>query len=227
MASLKKTILGRLNGGIGDIVFKTINGKNYVASKPGDIKVSNSPRSIEIRSKFKISIRFALAVNGMNLLKEIWNTAKPAGISSANFIVRTNYPQITQSGINNSASLVPGFGFSVDNPVLSINSDRLRVDINALGDNTGIVLASEPNLRMMSVVLLTSPTDPSQKPYEFISLSSLNVPTVLDAALSFIANLSSQQEQIFNQYQTRKIFCTIVSLNAEQNAVHYSSTFTG
>jgi hypothetical protein len=227
MGTLNKTVLGRVTGAVGDVVFRSKNGKNYVSSKPANVNVSNSPIAVAARSKFRVSIKFAQAISSNHLLKALWLSSKPAYMSAVNFIFRENYSHITQSGINNSASLVPGFGFSVDNPVLSINSDRLRVDINALGDNTGIVLASEPNLRMMSVVLLTSPTDPSQKPYEFISLSSLNVPTVLDAALSFIANLSSQQEQIFNQYQTRKIFCTIVSLNAEQNAVHYSSTFTG
>lgn len=227
MATLNKQVLGRVTGAVGDVVFRSKNGKNYVSSKPANVKVSNSQIAVAARSKFRISIKFAQAISSNHMLKALWYSVKPVNMSAANFIFRENYPHITQSGINNSVSLVPGFGFSVGNPVVNITADRLRVDIDALGDNTGIVPASEPNLRMMAVIFLTSPTDPSQKPYEFLSLSSLNVTTVLDAALTFTANLSSQQEQIFNLYQTTKIFCTIVSLNAEQNAVHFASTFTG
>ncbi|QQS34746.1 MAG: hypothetical protein IPM56_10780 [Ignavibacteriales bacterium] len=226
MASVKKAILGQLNGGIADVVFKSKNGKGYVASKPASMKVSNSPRSVEIRSKFRISIKFAQMITSNLMLKDLWKSVKPQNMSAANYIVRENYPFITQTGINNGAQIVPGFGFTVDGPVISLTGERLRVDINALGNDTGIVPASEPNLRLLSVIMLTSPVNVGQKPVEFMALSSPSVPTVVDAALNFTADLSNQQENLFSLYQTSKAFCIIVSLSPEQNIVHYSSTFT-
>ncbi len=227
MGTLNKTVLGRVTGAVGDIVFRSKNGKNYVSSKPANVKVSNSQIALAARAKFRICIKFAQAVAYNQMIKSLWLSAKPQYMSAANFIFRTNYTHITSTDVSNSASLVPGFGFSLVSPVIDINSTRLRVTLDAITADSGINPATEPNLRLAAVLVLTSPLNSGMFPYDFIPLSSPEVATVFDTPVNFTANLNSQQAQLFSQYQTVKAFCTIVSLNSENSVVHFATTFVG
>ena len=53
------------------------------------------------------------------------------------------------------------------------------------------------------------------------------LPISLVDPLSFDANLLSSQSLIYSQYQVQKAYFTIITLDAEDKAVHHSVTLNG
>ena len=63
MATIKKTVLGRISGAVGDVVFKEKNGKNYVGVRASTFTPPSDAASIERRGKFLLSTELASAIN--------------------------------------------------------------------------------------------------------------------------------------------------------------------
>ena len=59
-----------IRGRVGNIVFCKLNGKSYMRSVPERID-SNTPKQQEIRSRFRVAVRFYQKIKD-TLLKSIW-----------------------------------------------------------------------------------------------------------------------------------------------------------
>ena len=59
------------------------------------------------------------------------------------------------------------------------------------------------------------------------TMTSSALPISLVDPLSFDANLLSNQSLIYSQYQVQKAYFTIITLDAEDKAVHHSVTLNG
>jgi hypothetical protein len=77
---------------------------------------------------------------------------------------------------------------------------------------------------MAGVIFLTSPVDQSVGAYSILSVASPPQATDLVQQLTFDANLTSQQQQVFDKYQITKTFVALITLDAAGIPVHYSGT---
>lgn len=227
MATLKKTILGRLSGTVGDLVFRNKKGRNFVSSKPASFNAPSDEASLERRARFGLTIKFATSVGSIPELKEIWRTYKPSRYTTHNFIIKENYPLITHEGISNAAMIVPPNGFLNDFDSINVSQSNLTVEYTAIGNELGIDPLVETNFRLAGIIFLSSPVDSSFQPYSFISVISGPVPVDLNEPLVFTAPFSAQQSELVSKYQTRKAFCTVISFTAENKIVNFARTFTG
>ncbi|RPI68960.1 MAG: hypothetical protein EHM47_13920 [Ignavibacteriales bacterium] len=227
MATLKKTILGRISGSVGDIVFRNKNGKNFISSKPASFKTPSDISALERRARFRLTAKFAKAVADITVLKELWRANKHSGMTVNNFIISQSYNHITHEDIGNSASLVPGQGIILTNPSVEVSSELLRLNIDALGNNAGIDPVNETLLRMGGVIFLSSPADNLISKYSFISLISDSLAMDLDNPLSVTINLTTQQAALVNKYQVIKAYCALLTFSAEDKIVNYSQTIFG
>lgn len=227
MATLKKTILGRLSGTVGDIVFRNKHGRNFVSSKPASFNAPSDEASLERRARFRLSIKFASSVGSIPELKEIWRTYKPTRYTTHNFIFKENYPLITHEDVSNAAMIVPSNGFINDFDSINVSQSNLRVEYTSIGSEPGIDPLVEVNLRLAGIIFLSSPVDPSSPPYSFISVLSGPVPVDLIEPLVFTASFSAQQSELVSKYQTRKALCTVISFTAENKIVNFARTFIG
>ena len=90
----------------------------------------------------------------------------------------------------------------------------LRATIDPIGTNAGIKTTQETNIMMASIVLLSSPVDESVGAYSFLSLDrrrSVN----LALELIFNANLTNQQQMVFDKYQATKTFIALITLDLQ------------
>lgn len=225
MATLKKTILGRLRGSIGDIVFREKHGKSYASSKPARFRTPNDGASIARRARFRLTLKLSRAVTALVQLKELWSAFIPTGMTVNNFIIRQNYNHVLPDDIKNTAVISPEGGFGVSASSAVVNQSGVQIELNPIGTNAGIDPAVETNLRLFAVVYLTNPVDSSTEPYAFLSVMSGLVPVNLTSPLSFEAEFSNQQALLFNQYQDAKTFLTLITLTDESNIVHHTQTF--
>jgi hypothetical protein len=224
MAQLKKTVLGKVSGAVGDIVFRERQGKNYIGLRPDSFIPGTDPASVARRQRFLLSLQAGSTINSFPQLKSLWSEIAPPGLSAFNYIVKTNYRFVTSTDLSNLLQLTPDNGFGV---IITDNyTDRTHVEItiDPIGTNAGINTVLEPNIKMVSLLFLSGPVDLNVYPYSFLGVSSVTQATNLATELTFDANLTNQQQQIFDKYNTIKTFVALVTLDADSNPVHYSST---
>jgi len=96
-----------------------------------------------------------------------------------------------------------------------------------LGSNTGIDVSIEKNVQLVSIVSLSSPLDGTVETFSLLPLLSPIQPLALDSAMTFTLPFSSQTQQLFGKYQVHKLLLALITLDANGNAINYSTTFHG
>ncbi len=228
MAQFNKQILGQAQGAVGDITFRKRNGKTYLAAKPAPFTPGSDDKSVARRGKFSITIKFAKSINSIPLLKNLWQKDAPAGVTTFNHITRTNYAMIGSGSFMTAlVRLTPSLGFNISNPVAVLGPNEIKVNLDAIGDSSGIDVLNESSIKLVSIVYLGNPTDASLKKYNFLTFVSDAKATDLSTALEFNTALDNVVTQMLTIYQERKAFFALVTLDSEGNVVHYSNTFAG
>ena len=228
MAKFNKQILGKVRGSLGDITFRQRNGKTFLSTRPDSFTPGADEKSVARRGKFSLSIKLASSINSVPELRSIWDKNKTAGALTFNHIMRTNY-KIIGSGndLSGLVKLTPSLGFNAANPVVTYSPSEVKVNLDALGNTTGIDILNEPSLKLVSVVYLSNPADTSLNKDSFLTFLSESKTTDLTAQLEFTYALNDVDSQMLASYQNHKGFFAVVTLNTAGNVVHYSNTFIG
>lgn len=227
MAKLSQKILGNVSGTLGDITFRQRNGKNYLATRPRSFKAPQDQASIERRSKFALAVKLASIINSIQLLKDLWALKIPAGSTVYNYLVKTNYNQINPDSLTASTYLTPPLGFGVTTSTLTIARENIDIVFEALGTRTGIDAGEEINIQLFGILCLSNPTDINLEKTFLLPFLSEPQASALDTELTFSLPLSSQESQLFDKYDDKKIIFSLVTLDGENNPVHYSATIFG
>ena len=227
MADFNKQILGKVSGALGGVTFRERNGKTYISTRPGSFTPGSDVKSVARRERFSLSIKLAKSINAVPLLNVLWAKDTPQGFQTYNYIMKTNYPAINPPNLTDLVKIVPSLGFNVSNPVVALGPNSIKVNIDAIGNSTGISAAEEPSFKLVSIVYLSNPSDASLSKGVFLTSVSDAKSTDLAAALEFNIALSDVETQMLALYQNRKGFFAVISLDAAGNAVHFSNTFVG
>ena len=224
MATLNKSVLGKVSGAVGDILFRQREGKNFIGLKPGSFIPGTDPASVERRQRFLLALKSGSSVNAVSELKDLWADVTPAGNSPFNYIVKTNYRYVTSTTVSDLLQIVPDGGFGVTISANSIDRTRVRMTVDPIGSNAGIDPLLEPNIMAACVMFLSTPLDESVGAYSLLNVVSASQPINLAQQLSFDADLTGQQQVIFDKYQDKKTFAAFITLDAAGVSVHYSIT---
>ncbi len=225
MAKMKKQVLGKVSGAIGDILFRTMNGKNYVGTRPDSFMPGNDPESIARRQRFALVTRFVRPLNYIYQLKSIWKKVTPAGISTYNYMVRLNYRSVLPDTITDTVKLVPDIGFEVDIDEIILTETLLQVKLNSIQQNAGINPETEKFIKLAGVLYLSNPVNPHSPVNSFIRLISNDQDLDLENPVDFEINFINQTSQVIAEYQDRKAFITLLTLDTSKHPVNYSNTF--
>lgn len=226
MAKLKKEILGKVSGSLGDLTFRQRNGQSYISTRPISFRPGNDQSSIDRRNKFKLSIKLSQAIYSLNELKYIWTKETSGNKLPFNYITQSNYPFAGNGVLTGIVKLVPSIGFNVSNPIVVYNQNNIVVNIDAIGVNSGVNPAVETKVKLLSVFNLSNPIDNSFDEYTFLNLVSAPQETDLEQVNSFTLNLSNIDSQFMGMYQNHKGYFVLITLDANNNIVHYSNTFS-
>jgi hypothetical protein len=197
---------------------------NYMATRPGSFVPGTDPASVARRNRFAMAGRASSSIYNIDKLKSLWNIVNPSGKNAYNDLLKINYRFVSATGVSDLLQMTPDYGFGVVITDNYVDRTHVQITLDPIGSNAGINPALEPNMMMVSLVFLSSPVDLNVYPYSFIGVSSVPQATNLVTALTFDANLTNQQQQIFDKYQSVKTFVALLTLDADGNPVHYSST---
>ena len=225
MANLRKKVLGTVSGAVGDILFRAKNGKNYVGTRPISFIPGTDEKSVSRRKRFAIATRLAKPINSIYLLKSLWRTVTPLGLSPFNQIVRSNYTNVQPDSIGDLVKLVPDIGFSVQANSFTVDANRLRVTLTGLTSGSGINPAVELLIQFVGVMHLSNPIDEKQEGHSFLRLVADEQSLALNTEITLDLVFHDQTTQLIALYQDRKAFLTLLTLDAGKQVINYSNAF--
>ena len=226
MANLSKKVLGTVSGAVGDILFRAKNGKNYVGTRPLSFIPGRDENSVARRQRFAMATRLARPINSIYQLKSVWRNFTPAGLSPYNMIVKSNYINVQPDSVSDLVRLVPDIGFSVQINNMIVDENHLNVTIAGLTSNSGIDPLVELNFQMVGVMHLSNPVNIEQQVgHSFMRLVTDEQVLALNTEINFDLTFYDQTSQLIAQYQDRRVFLTLLTLDVNKQVVHYSNTF--
>ncbi len=225
MGEIKNGILSEIRGSIGNITGRIVNGRNILSRKPGFRKKVNDPATLMRRERFKLNVKFGSAASSFAEIKEIWKAYTPEGLNYFSFIVQSNYKQIGDGVLTNKNIITPygGFPLSIDNS--SITSLSLNIEIAALAGTLNFDLGTEVKVKLLTVVYLSDAVDSHNQPYAFIPVEFDEQAMQIDIPLSFSKALLKVDQVLFESYNSHKVYGAIVTLDANDFPVNFSSSF--
>jgi len=144
MAEIKKSVIGKLSGKLGDVVFRNYGKKTIVCVRQSKYKSSKSKKSRDTKSKFGFTT--LLATNAIHLpdIKSVWMYSKFEGRSAYTKLIKFNAPFSASDGLTlNNVFTPPGkylklISFAISKSNLSVQyslsdnkSDKLSLPYSA------------------------------------------------------------------------------------------------
>ncbi|AFH50174.1 Hypothetical protein IALB_2471 [Ignavibacterium album JCM 16511] len=224
MARMKKQVLGKVSGGVGDLVFRNRNENNYIALKPIRFNTPMDDRAVARRNKFKSAVQLASAINSIVPLKEQWSKKTAGNNTVYNRIVKANYPTIINMLPSEYTLLMPGKGFSFVTQTISLSQDDVKLSTEAIGNDAGLNTEIEKQIRMTAVLCLSGPSNTMYPEVVYLPLISQVQTLVLTDPLNFQINLRSDEKELFNLYGSKRLLAGLLTFNVDSIPVTHSNT---
>lgn len=224
MARMKKQVLGKVSGGVGDLVFRNRNENNYIALKPIRFNTPMDDRAVARRNKFKSAVQLASAMNAIIPLKSVWNKNTTGNNTVYNRMVKSNYSSLVDMLPSQYTLLAPGKGFPVTTQNIELNQEQVRVLFNALGSDSGIDTQIEKTIRMACVLCLSAPSNPMYSEIVYLPLISGSQNIVLTEPLDISIGLNATEKELFNLYGNKKMLAGLITFDVDLQAVSSSNT---
>lgn len=224
MAKLKKQILGKVSGKLGDIVFRNTKKTNYIAVRPISFNAPMDENSINRRGKFAVSVKLSSVILSIPELKYIWNKQTPAGMTTVNYLVSQNYSRVNSQGLTENVNLTPPMGFSLKEDKILIDSEMVTITINPIGSRSGINPETEKFVKAIIVISLSNPMNTNFNQYALFGLSSEPISLNLTERLHFEIPITNQISELINNYSEKILFVCLITLSESSEPINYSTT---
>ena len=225
MARLKKSVLGKVSGAVGDLLFRLRNGKNFIGMRPSSFMPGTDPDSVARRNRFRIDGKFSRAVNSIDLLNTLWEKFTPKTMLPFNYIFKVNYYNVIAEDMTDAAQLVPDVGFEVPGPTITMSSSQIQVQTTAIGTGTGIDTLVETHFQLVAVIYMKDKIDENYQDYLFLDILFDKQTLSLTDPLTFTFDLSDAQAILYNRYNVHDGYFALLSLDAFEEPIHFSNTF--
>jgi hypothetical protein len=224
MAILNKSVLGKVSGALGDLVFRQTKGGNIIAVRPKSFMPGVDQESADRREKFRFSVKLASALNKIPEIYQIWDAHDSQKTPFQN-LIRTNYPYIDPAGTPGRYKLTPEEGFGVNVGLIDSSSTEIRAELDPLVDNIGIDTEVEVGVKLISLMYLSDPVDEFAPAYRLLKVVSEEQPLDTESPAIFSVLLMNQDTEMINSYNNCEEYFALVTLDADGNVIHYSNTF--
>jgi hypothetical protein len=224
MAILRGGILGNFSGKIGGFNARIVNGTTILCARPKHQKVSNSPKSIENRQKFAVTIAFAKIVSSLPALHEIWMLNKGSKGSVFNSIFKHNlYLSSTKAPTLNNIITPEGF----ESPVLMVEifAGKLIGSLDKL-DSVALISPEETNLSINAVIALTDPKDDNDPFNKVIPISKEVAGFEFNKQCDFEIDLSIVDASLIKKYNQKIIYLAVATKTTNGKVIQYSRSYS-
>jgi len=219
------SLLGRLSGKIGDVVFYQRGGTTFVKRRPSKRSTPYTELEKKQHSKFGFACKLSSKIGSIGEIKHFWKPERQNGRSSCNKIFKENYRLINKDTLEANIKLTPDYGFSQGEYAGKINKDGLQIEFapaenprENYGANLKFVMAA-------GVIILKSPREKKRPAYEIISFRTEKTASDLAMPIRFRISIEGLDLKFFKGYKERKAYFTIITLDKAGTPIKYSKTF--
>jgi len=224
MAIIKSGILGELQGSVGNITGKIVNGRNILSRKPGFRKKSNSEEALKRRDKFKLGVKLGSAVGAFDTLRLIWKAIAPQGMNHFSYFVQSNYKMIGDGVLTNKNIITPYGGFPISTGINTISATSLSIEVNSLAGTYDFDLETEVKVKLFALIYLSNPVSDQSDKFTFIPVEFEAQLFQLTNPATFSKSLLKADQVIFESYTDHKVYAAIVTLDDNNNPINYSAS---
>jgi hypothetical protein len=224
MAIIKSGILSELKGSVGNITGRIVNGRNILSRKPGFRKNNASVEVLKRQDKFKLSVSLGSAVGTFDTLKLIWKALAPKGMNYFSYLVQSNYKMVGDGVLTNKNIITPYGGFPIGTDTNTISSTSISVVVDALTGTYEFDLETEVSVKLFALVYLLNPISDQAEKFTFIPVEFGAQELQLTNPITFSKALLKADQVIFESYTDHKVYVALVTLDANNNPVNYSSS---
>lgn len=220
-------LFGKLRGRVGDLVFKQVNGKNYVAARPHPRSKSSYSDIEKARQKrFAMNCKLSTAINKIDVLRPLWHKAADGKMSSHNAISKANYPLIGHNEFLIAPKLTPNsIGFDISSVRFNYNDGRMSVIF--LPDTFGLVkdYNVDNNVMLAGVIYVRNPFEEHLSAYRFMSIKSDAVKVINGEVIAITHDIGDVAKQVIESYSDGELFYCLITLDKDCSVVNTVSTF--
>lgn len=225
MAQLKNKYFGELRGKLGDVVFRQKGSKNYISQSQRKYTSPNSPEYFNRLETFRLSTKFSSAIYSIIDLRTIWFDKKPSNISLYNHIVATVYRAMKSNDTFNLIKITPEKSFAIRSNTIRLNENQFEIDVEPLGDNSGINTSVETKARVVNVVWLYESNITNISQNEFLGFATDYKDLNIHKNTTYGINFSSNITEIVKLYNKGRVYSSLITYSNEMNIINYSNTY--
>jgi len=223
MSFLDFSPIGNLSGKIGGYNARTVNNKTIFSVRPAYVKISNSPASVKLRSKFSVTAALSKSIFDLPDLKAIWQSVKNPKIITYNTIFKYNFLRSTADKPTINNIITPnGFNLPVTNA--SVNKSNITVSVSAL-NSASIFTPPEVTLSAISLVCFTDPPNPESAKYKIIACSKEFTNYNFNEARVLEIDFNSEHIIISDNYSRYILLLCVAAKTTDDKITQYSATF--
>lgn len=211
MARAVKQPLGGVRGRVGDVIFRYMNGKRFISVYNGDVKISQSQKSIINRNKFGTAIKFAKAVNSVNDLKKVWDFSSAPGRSAYTKIYKENNHRIHPDSVSPDCCITPkGVGYIIDSFNLDVKFATIKIKIDRKFEQNLL-----PPYNAHFVVFLSDPLKPDLHSYTYYAFTSVRIEEETpDEFQTIVSEFTGPDAQLMTLYKKATAFFALTKADA-------------
>lgn len=212
MARVNQSVIGKLSGKLGDLVFRQVNGKSFVSVRPKKYNPTKSEKAKSVRSGFREINLFASTINKNETLKYLWSFSKIKARSSYTKILKSNLEKTPKTGICELNIITPENGFDINGSIFIQNST-----IQILFSTESIIFNLHEDLKCFVLIFSKDCRKDSFDPFSANLLNNHSF-DIQNNNVQFSFNF-----ELSKKYKTHYLFVSLVAINANK-IVSFSKT---
>ena len=227
MATIRKQVLGQIQGGIASIVIKYRNGKPYVASKPGRTNTGKDPVTLFKKSQGRFIGKLSKEIYKIEILKKIWTLHDVLKGYTYQQIWGRNYKSIKNNDLSGFATLSPQIDFRAINPVIEISDNHSgRITASTLSYKNGIKTAIEKKILAVGIIILKNYIDVDESEIDYLTINSEPIDFDLTNPIEIALEILPLGRSSFNSFLIKKSYITLITLDNTGSPIHTSEVIT-
>jgi hypothetical protein len=228
MATIRKQVLGQVQGGIASVVIKYRNGKPYIASKPGQTNTGKDPVTLFKKSQGRFIGKLSSVIYKIEILKKIWSLAEGLKGYTYQQIWGRNYKSIKNGDLSGIVTLIPSCGFKTINQTIELGeNEKGRLTASPLGEKIGINLSVEKKMIATGVVILKNNIFGSETDFGFLAITSKPVDLNLTDSIDINFDTLPVTNSLLQYFTIRKSYITLITLDESGSPINCSEVITG
>jgi hypothetical protein len=222
MALVNKNIFD-LNGKLGNVIFRTRNGKLVAYAAPNNHRISKSQKSVDNRKKFGINVQLSKNICSLTPLYNVWKNSKLEGSNTYTKILKYNYKSCVPGSLTLNNSLTP-ISIALDVTSITIANGILNIEFQIPNlDNNNLISPFYIN-----IIVFLSETNEVQKG-KGTQLISFNVPILQkeeSGIYSFLYSFDKATRANIESYSKCNVYFALVKIQDFEDNPVWSSSYS-